>query len=79
MSNKITFEQRNQILYGHDFRHRCGIPHGIQFTATREQGDIVMLRAPGYGEVSNYGNGALRVSLGQSEYVRKLFEDIVKG
>jgi hypothetical protein len=50
----------NKIQYGQDFSYYRGIPVGRWDVF--EMSGVWKLVAPGYGEVSNYGNGALLVS-----------------
>jgi len=59
----LRFRKGNKIAYAQDFRFYRGIPHGVDFEATRLTPSFIMLVAPGYGclDGRGYGNGALFV------------------
>ena len=58
----ITFKPNN-IRYHQDFSAFFGVPYGIKFKAEYINDTRIKLRGPGYGLLSDYGNGSLYVSV----------------
>jgi hypothetical protein len=70
VGDKVIFPTDNKVnLWGCDFAYyKAPAPENILFTVDSIlSNNRVMLRAPGYGEKGNYGNGAISVDLKDAE------------
>ena len=59
----MTFPPKNNIIYTQDFKFLCGVPHGVDFAPEVTVSGLLILRAPGYGNPENYGDGILVIHL----------------
>ena len=59
---KIKFPENNSIYYGQDFSQHIGVPSNVEFNIVQVHKNFIQLRADGYGNKGNYGNGCILIN-----------------
>lgn len=75
----IRFDRVNKIDYSQDFSFLVGVPENVIFIIDKQLSSKIRLVGEGYGSFTNYGNGALFVTINELLNHLGEFTLIIKG